>query len=149
MADDSYSIFQLLKEDTRYSIEAYQFVREALSFGQHVMGLGTAHSAPEIKPIEEIEPVSEEGEGGVEKHLTGQELCESIRRYALEQYGYMAKVVLNSWGVKSTGDFGEMVYNLIRIGAMKKSPCDRREDFDDAYDFDEAFNEVFKLEMPE
>jgi uncharacterized repeat protein (TIGR04138 family) len=144
MPDDSYSIFQLLKEDPRYSIEAYQFVREALSFGQHVMGLGTEHDSSVG-----VEPAPEEAEGGVEKHLTGQELCESIRRYALEQYGYMAKVVLNSWGVTGTGDFGEMVYNLIRIGAMKKSPNDRREDFDDVYDFDEAFKEVFKLEMPE
>ena len=60
------------------------------------------------------------GEEG-ERHITGQQLCEAIRKYALEQYGFMAKTVLNSWGVFSTGDFGEIVYNLIRIKHMKRS----------------------------
>ncbi len=48
-------------------------------------------------------------------------MCEAIRLYALEQYGYMAKTVLNSWGVHNTGDFGEIVFNLIRIEQMKKT----------------------------
>ncbi len=57
----------------------------------------------------------------------------------------MAKDVLNNWGVYSTSDFGEIVYNLIRIRQMKKSDNDRREDFDDCYDFDSAFDPVFEL----
>ena len=80
--------------------------------------------------------------------MTGQELCEAIRRYALEQYGYMAKLVLGNWGLHTTGDFGEIVFNLIRIGRMRKTPHDRREDFDDVYDFDSAFREEFRIEMP-
>ena len=51
----------------------------------------------------------------------------------------MAKLVLASWGIRSTSDFGEIVYNLIRIGKMSKSDDDRREDFDDVYDFEQAF----------
>ncbi len=70
-----------------------------------------------------------------ERHLTGQELCQAIREFAIEQYGYMALTVLNSWGVKCTGDFGEIVYNLIDIEQMRKTKDDRREDFDDVYDF--------------
>ena len=49
--------------------------------------------------------------------------------------GYLAKHVLNHWGVRSTGDFGEIVFNLIEIGQMRKTPDDRREDFDDVFDF--------------
>ena len=61
-----------------------------------------------------------ESRSGPQRHVSGQELCEAIRRYALEQYGYMAKTVLNSWGIHGTNDFGEIVFNLIRIGQMRK-----------------------------
>ena len=64
---------------------------------------------------------AEEQEAAAERHLTGQQLCEAIRLYALDQYGYMAKCVLNSWGVHNTGDFGEIVFNLIRVGLMRKN----------------------------
>jgi uncharacterized repeat protein (TIGR04138 family) len=59
----------------------------------------------------------------------------------------MAKTVLGSWGIHETGDFGEIVFNLIRIGRMRKTPHDRREDFDDVYDFETAFREEFKIQM--
>ncbi len=126
MTDKIHPIVELLQQDQRFHIEAYQFVREALAYAQEIMKMPTA---------------GEEGE----HHITGQQLCEAIRRYALEQYGFMAKTVLNSWGVFGTGDFGEIVYNLIRIKHMKKSDSDRREDFDDVYDFSSAFDPVFEL----
>ena len=50
----------------------------------------------------------------------------------------MAKLVLSSWGIHSTSDFGEIVYNLIRIGKMSQSENDRREDFDNIYDFEQV-----------
>jgi uncharacterized repeat protein (TIGR04138 family) len=130
-------ILQLLKKDPRYKLEAYQFVREALDYAQHKLGMGSGKPLP---PGEEPPP---------EAHLTGQQLCEAIRRYALEQYGYMAKIVLSAWGVHSTGDFGEIVFNLIDIKEMRKSEADRREDFDDVYDFEEAFVQRFEIKVPE
>jgi uncharacterized repeat protein (TIGR04138 family) len=57
----------------------------------------------------------------------------------------MAKLVLADWGIRSTSDFGEIVYNLIKIGEMSKSEDDRREDFDDVYDFDEALVRQFTI----
>ena len=66
-------------------------------------------------------------------------------QYALEQYGFMAKCVLNSWGITRTGDFGEIVYNLIKIGQMRKTKQDRREDFDDVFDFETALVQEFKI----
>jgi uncharacterized repeat protein (TIGR04138 family) len=129
--DKLHPIIELLRQDQRYHFEAYQFVRESLAYAQEVLQLpGDASSR-------------QEGEG--ENHISGQQLCEAIRLYALDQFGYMAKTVLNSWGVYSTGDFGEIVYNLIRIKHMKKSKADRREDFDDLYDFATAFDPNFEL----
>jgi uncharacterized repeat protein (TIGR04138 family) len=147
---------QLLEQDRRFSLEAYQFVRDALSFGQQVLNYGEAGPADEEPAGEEENPFlaamaeeeEESDEPRVERHLTGQQLCEAIRQYALEQYGYMAKVVLNNWGIHSTGDFGEIVYNLIRVGVMKKSKDDRREDFNDCYSFDEALQQRYKITMP-
>lgn len=79
------------------------------------------------------------GRGEKETHLSGRELCEAVRQYALQQYGFLARQVLANWGIHSTSDLGEIVYNLIRIDVFKKSPSDRREDFNDVYDFEDAF----------
>jgi len=72
--------------------------------------------------------------------VTGQELCRAIQCYAIHQFGLLAPSVLAHWGVRSTGDFGEIVFNLIDIGQMRKTDNDRREDFDDVYSFDDAFD---------
>lgn len=141
MPEEVHPIVKLLRKDPRYTIEAYQFVRDALSYAQEVLGMGCEHEAEEEFEEEPARP-------RVERHLTGQQLCEAIRQYALEQYGYMAKVVLSRWGVTKTGDFGEIVYNLIDVGLMKKSADDRREDFEDVYDFDTAFQQQFQITMP-
>jgi uncharacterized repeat protein (TIGR04138 family) len=102
----------------------------------------------------ETEEEPEEGggkstSGEAERHLTGQQLCEAIRQYALDQYGYMAQCVLNSWGVNNTGDFGEIVFNLIGIGQMRKTSDDRREDFNNVFDFDTGLKQSFKITPPE
>jgi uncharacterized repeat protein (TIGR04138 family) len=125
------AIIDLLQKDQRYHLEAYQFVREGLAYAQKVM---------------KLPPNKDEGtEQGQDHHLTGQQLCQAIREYAMDRYGFMAKTVLNSWGVYSTSDFGEIVYNLIRIKEMRKSKTDRREDFDNQFEFDEAFQPRFEL----
>ena len=135
-------IVQLLEEDKRYRFEAYVFVFQALNFAQEVLGMGAeSQSEPPGRSTEEEE--------APERHVSGQELCEAIRRFALDQYGLMAKTVLNNWGIHKTGDFGEIVFNLIRVGQMRKTAGDRREDFDDAYDFNTAFKEGFKITPPE
>ncbi|HUY93256.1 MAG TPA: Minf_1886 family protein [Pirellulales bacterium] len=142
MADPAQELSDLLRQDRRYKIEAYAFVFDALGYAHKALGMGTVRASEEG----EGEP-GEEGSAG-ERHLTGQQLCEAIRQYALEQYGYMAKCVLNSWGVYATGDFGEIVFNLIRIGQMRKTKEDRREDFDDVFDFDTGLTQSFQIKRP-
>jgi uncharacterized repeat protein (TIGR04138 family) len=122
----------LMAEDERYKIDAYQFIRESLQYAHEHLGDDTTQEA------------SGE-ESTTPRHVTGQQLCEACRQYATAQYGYLAKMVLANWGVHATSDFGELVYNLIRIEQMRKSDTDQREDFDDVYSFDDAFEPEFEF----
>ena len=159
MLDPSHPIVKLIKEDDRYAFDAYVFVFEALNYAQNILQMGNEVPAEirdqdlddelENEPGDEPDDELDDEEKPVEHHVTGQQLCEAIKEYALFQYGYMAKDVLGSWGIKGTGDFGEIVFNLIRIEQMRKTPHDRKEDFQDIYDFDAAFRKSFKITPPE
>jgi uncharacterized repeat protein (TIGR04138 family) len=123
-------LVNLLAEDRRYKIEAYQFVGAGLEYAQNVLKLG--RPGPSKKGRGKAEPKPPV------RHVSGQELCWALRQLAHQQYGLMAKLVLESWGICSTSDFGAIVYNLIQIGKLSKSDRDRREDFDNVYDFHQA-----------
>jgi uncharacterized repeat protein (TIGR04138 family) len=143
MLEPNHPLAELLATDRRYKFDAYVFVFEALHYAHKVLGMGGG---------DQPEPEQDPPEGSpreAERHLTGQQLCEAIRRYALEQYGYLAQDVLKTWGVKSTSDFGEIVFNLIRIGQMRKTSNDRREHFDDVFDFETGFRQSFKMSLPD
>jgi len=73
------------------------------------------------------------------RHISGGELCDGIRKLAAARFGPMAKEVLNFWGVRSTGDFGNIVFNLVGAGLLLTTERDRIDDFLDVYDFDDAF----------
>jgi uncharacterized repeat protein (TIGR04138 family) len=162
MSDPRKALRDLLKRDRRYKLEAYAFIFEALNFAHDKLKLGTEFPPEEVeggmptaaadKPVAaskkrpSVKKRSPKDESQPERHLSGQELCEAIRLYAISQFGYMAKCVLNNWGMKSTGDFGNIVFNLIAIHHMRKTKHDQREHFDNVYDFDEAFVGNFKIE---
>jgi len=134
MADETFALHQLVARDQRYPIEAYFFVRDSLSYAADSMELSKQyrHESEVYEPAEE-------------HHLTGQQLCEAIREYALNQFGYMARIVLKNWGIDSTSGFGDIVYNMIEVGLMKKSDQDRRSHFDDVYEFEAAFDKRFEI----
>lgn len=127
---------KLLKEDSRFKYEAYQFIREALQFAHEHL--------PELTEVSPAKSLAKDRP----KHITGQQLCEACRRYAIDQYGFLARLVLSTWGIQSTSDFGELVYNLIRIEQMRRSESDQREDFNDVYAFEGAFEPDFALPRP-
>lgn len=159
MDDPRQALLDLLHRDKRYPFDAYSFVFEALTYAHENLGLGTEYSGEQIEGQtavgagEAAAPVRRggkkrsgaAGDTRVERHLSGQELCEAIRLFAVDQFGYMAKSVLNHWGITQTGDFGEIVFNLIGIKQMRKTRHDRREHFEDVYDFDEAFVRGFQF----
>jgi len=74
------------------------------------------------------------------RHVSGQELTDGIRKYALDQFGPMARTVFDHWRIRSTLDFGRMVFDLIDLGILRKTETDTLDDFKDRYDFEEAFN---------
>ncbi len=103
----------VIMRDPRYRVEAYLFVINALEFT--------------------MMKLRRQG------HVSGQELLDGIRRLAQREFGPMAKMVFESWGVCKTEDFGEIVFSLIEEGILGKTDRDSKEDFKDVYDFDEAF----------
>ena len=139
MLPTGHPLEKLLRRDTRFHIEAYVFIFDALRYAQEDLGMGTPSTSEDVGAQEEPDDV---------RHLTGQELCEAIRLYSLEQFGLLAKNVLDYWGIRSTGDFGEIVFNLIEIGQMRKTDNDRREDFDHVFDFDEGLRQSFQISLP-
>jgi len=142
---------KLLEMDRRYKPEAYAFVFDSLEYAQIRLKMGKKCvneplvPAPEFADISDSDRPEETEEEG--RHITGQDLAEAARLYALEMYGYMAKVVLFNFGIRSTGDIGEIVYNMIKIGQMRKTSHDRREDFDGVYDFSTAFDEDYQISL--
>lgn len=73
------------------------------------------------------------------RHITGQQLCIGLREYAIQRYGMLAPVVLRHWNVLRTEDFGRIVYRLIDVGLMSRTPDDSLTDFVGVYEFDEVF----------
>jgi uncharacterized repeat protein (TIGR04138 family) len=116
----------ICKEDSRFDRKAYHFVRQALD-----------HTVKEVKR-------KQPERTGKSQHVSGAELLEGIRAYALEQYGPLTKTVLTNWGIRRCPDFGDIVFNLIEYNVFSKTENDRREDFADLYNFDEAFVKPFQ-----
>lgn len=116
------SVSKATARDPRYAADAYAFLRDSLDYT--------------IRSIQK-------GRGREPGHVSGPELCKGLRDYAIQQFGPMVPTILEAWGVRSTRDIGEMVFNLILAGAFSKSDSDTPEDFDNVYDFNEAFVKPF------
>lgn len=112
----------IVRGDPRYAKGAYFFMRLALDFTLKSL----AHE-----------------EGAPPRHVSGAELCEGIRAFALEQFGPMTLTLLQHWGIHATSDFGNIVFNLIEYGVFGKQENDKLSDFEEVYDFKLAFAEPF------
>ena len=108
------SMDNILRRDGRYAKDAYVFLYEALDYS-----------------------VRRKAKPG---HISGQELLDGVRELALDKFGMMARLVFEHWGVCDTADFGEIVFNLVDEGMLKKTEKDSIEDFQGRYDFREAFD---------
>ena len=116
-------IGEIARKDGRYSAEAFMFLLRALDF--------TAKRVVKRDPPE---------------HVTAGELLEGVRRLGLAEFGYLAPAVFEQWGVKTTRDFGEIVFTLVEEGLMGKTERDSIEDFDAVYDFEEVFQKSFEVD---
>jgi len=118
----------LLRSDRRYAPEAYNFVYEALDWTlRQLRG----------------EPTST----GI--HVSGPELLEGIRQYALSKFGPLGATVFATWGIARTDDWGEIVFNLIEHDLMGNQESDRREDFNAVYDVARSFDVDLDIDYDE
>jgi uncharacterized repeat protein (TIGR04138 family) len=74
------------------------------------------------------------------RHISAEELALGVKDLALEEFGPTARMVLGHWGIHSTDDVGELVFTLVDCGLLVKREEDRREDFENLFDFEEVFD---------
>jgi uncharacterized repeat protein (TIGR04138 family) len=117
----------IVASDPRYQRDAYAFLRDALDF--------TTKQQKKVKGVSV-------------RHVTGPELLDGVRQYALKEFGPLVMTVFDSWGIHSCEDIGNMVFNLIGAGVFGKTEEDSIEDFKNVYDFGEAFMKPFAPAKP-
>ncbi len=116
------SILEVICEkDQRYRQDAYEFIMEALAYSQ--------------KKFRRT------------RHVGGTELLEGTKELLLNKYGPMALTVLHHWGIRSTEDFGQIVFNLVENRVLSKSEEDNLEIFRDGYDFQEVFQQGYHKDL--
>lgn len=149
--------WQRMRTLAPFSPEAFRFVQEGL---QHTLEKGRgddSHEPPtsgaahenaeaelDLTLLSEIAGI-DQGEldeiaHAQSRHVSGQELCLGLRSLAVEKYGLLAHTVLRGWGVRSTEDFGKIVYAMVDTGLLRTSEDDSLDDFRGVYEFAEAFD---------
>ena len=112
------TIETIVVRDSRYAIQAYYFVREALDYTQKKLVRNKKLQQPQ--------------------HISGRELLEGTRQFTVKEYGPMAFYVLESWGIQRCEDIGELVFNMVEANLLSKTDDDNREDFRGGFQFTEA-----------
>lgn len=110
------SIEEIARARGRFSAEAYVFTYEALDFTMELR--------------------EKEGRRG---HITGGELLEGIRAYAQKCFGYLGRAVFEAWGLRSSADFGDVVFDLVEAEVLSKQESDVKSDFEGGFEFRDAF----------
>ncbi len=112
---------EIIKEDKRYKPDAYEFVMRALFYTQRKMK--------------------------IKGHVSGKQLLEGIRKFSLDEYGPMARTVIEHWGIKGTEDFGNIVFNMVKKSIMKKTEEDSIDDFRNIFNFKDAFDKSYRIQL--
>ena len=112
--------------------QAFAFVQEGLRF--------TVERLFDIEQ-EDLDGIDDAFGESPAQHVSGQQLCLGLRDFAIKQYGQLARTVLQRWGIRSTDDFGRIVFLLVEAGLMSKTDDDSLMDFSRVFDFEEAFGE--------
>jgi uncharacterized repeat protein (TIGR04138 family) len=113
----------VISRDTRYDREAYVFVRDALEYTLKKRRKARKDEPPDIPAAD---------------------LLDGLRLYALKEYGPMTRLVLESWGVHSCEDIGNLVFNLVEVNVFSKTDRDTAAEFRAGFDFEAAFVEPFR-----
>lgn len=112
---------EIYERDVRYKEDAYIFVMEALAYTQ--------------KKFKRT------------KHVKGEEMLQGMKELLLNKFGPMTLTVLEHWGIHSTEDFGNIVFNLVENKVLSKTEDDSIEEFRDGYDFTEVFHAGYRKQL--
>ena len=123
-------LLDLALKDGRYAWEAYEFALEAIGHAARMFGK---------------EPPGENETAGPEHHVTGRELLESVCDLARREFGLMAPVVFDLWGVRTTDDVGEIMFAMISASIITKTDADRKEDFHAVFPLGPALTEGYHI----
>ncbi|MEM6551988.1 MAG: Minf_1886 family protein [Planctomycetota bacterium] len=132
-------VLRKLAAESGYPVDAYHFVQRGLDF--------TVRSIHGELDEDDVEPVAPPADDPSEhpRHVTGRQLCQGLRSYAIQEYGLLARPVLGRWRVRSCEDFGRMVFAMVDHGLMHKTDHDTIEDFRGVFDFASAFDSSLSL----
>ena len=108
--DIDHHIGRLLKKDPRYTPQAYHFVSEAVNY-----------------TVSKLE---------AHRHVSAFELLKGVKSLAASKFGVVSVLVLESWGLSTAHDVGQVVYLLISEGVLSASEDDDIRDFDIEFSFD-------------
>ena len=111
----------IYEKDVRYKEDAYVFVMEALAYTQ--------------KKYKRT------------RHVKGEEMLQGMKELLLNKFGPMTIPVLEHWGIKSTEDFGNIVFNLVENRVLSKTEDDSIEEFRNGYDFGEVFDRGYRKQL--
>lgn len=125
------SIFEIANK-TRYPVDAFIFIQRGLD---HTVRAIHGDIPKDLDTEDET----------TSRHVSGQQLCEGLRAFAIAQYGLMARSVLRRFKIYATEDFGHLVFAMVDSGVMRKTDEDSIADFIDVYDFSEAFANELQL----
>ena len=109
------------ENDPRYKTAAYEFLMDALNFTQKKFKRS--------------------------RHVNGEELLEGIKDLLMVRFGPMALTVLHHWGIKTTEDFGNVVFNLVNNRILSKTEEDSIETFRKGFDFNEIFQQGYRRQL--
>jgi uncharacterized repeat protein (TIGR04138 family) len=119
-----------IRDRRPYKAQAYLFVLGALEFTLDKLGRKGKPETPEAV-----------------RHVSGQELSYGIKDYAVAQFGPTARMVLDNWGIKTTSDFGRIVYDLIDLKLLGKNEQDKIEDFDNVFNLDQELIDNYRFKL--
>jgi uncharacterized repeat protein (TIGR04138 family) len=122
-------LWDVIRDDPRYSYEAHEFLCDAVSFTQE-----TLDRAPQ-----------ESDEPDADFHIDAEELCRGTCELAMLEFGMMAPIVFQQWGIRTTDDIGEIVYHLIQAGKLCQADGDDITDFHNLFHLDEALTHGFEI----
>jgi uncharacterized repeat protein (TIGR04138 family) len=122
------TIQKILDKDSRFSPEAYTFINDAV-----VYTVSKINAEKDRK----------------ERHISGLELLEGIKDFAVSQFGPMAYEVLSSWGLNDSMSIGYVVFNMVDHQLLGKSDNDSIADFDNSFNLKEQLTKPFLPSDPD